>query len=1122
MLAIISCVETDVHGGSAHLSGLVLLNGCLFQNVILLPCHNLSMSNSTLNLTYNEFVVPHKDIHVCLPAESPYADVFLAPSLPNFSGRISHHSDGEAGVSPDINMPPTATLPDVCEKICLNSGRPYLGTTFTPSKSFELASEDDNLSLPKSAMFTPNGNPGGLQGTFVCEESPDHKQLACVESEPLTHFSGAFTPEKCITVVPSLSTLQDMDNDNQTSTPVLNIAKQMLPSLLESPCIESSPTIFPNEQQPSSITPPNRCAMGLPASLRKIKQIESALRNVNSKVMTGTVHKKTVSVSSPQNKRLHTIVLTKCSEPPSGTIRISPSKIRNVNVFVPDPAKRANNAQRRVNPTAAHLGLTIAQSSENTVGNGACKSNVSTTAMKSSVAQCSKASTEKETGLSQVEHSAAQSKGNQTFCVLSLEKSPDKSFQKGQKPTPKNTSNKTGFKLCPALRQLKTRLRCSSETLPSSPQPPKERRTISKSSSSITISRKEKQNKPATPNNSSQRKLAPQTEASKRPAASPSPRVLNKISLMTVSGRAKSRTQSEPSQNQPKGPNVSQPPSASPRPAPQSVGTPQSKQNRIAAGSQRNWGTREQASAARVKPQLSVSRPPATPCPSSMGPPSTPTSQLPRKAWVPSSRLNKGSIHSDQKEGAANTQVSAVAAHKQTPVKTKARVIPTPARWTGPILPTTNTPTRTNKGASASTSGPLKRTAPSRFVGLTPSKPEKNKVKTCSRQQVSASQAKQNIGPPDVVPPNVPRDDGNVQRIQTLGGLLAASNCRFEAVTVVLQQALAERDEAAGQCRELSQQLVSLRGELECSANSSQRLEKEKRDLQDALDCAMRGLREQHQKDLEPMEQRMQAYQADWDKVHFSYQEEADKCKALLEKQIQQLEVSHEAKKLELEHSHVEQLQCVEQQHEQSLEELRKIHTQQLQSLDASLKDSEAALSAQIEMLTRENTDLIEKLTAEEDKRRELVESQKDSHTVYLEQELESLKVVLDIKNKQLHQQKKKMIEIDELLEKNVKLDESLKKVQQENEDLKARTERYAALSRQLSTEQVALQESLQKESNVNKRLSRENEELLWKLQNGEPSSPQKASPSALSPSHLSSQSPHSSGACPAFPLSPR
>ncbi|TRY96361.1 hypothetical protein DNTS_035178 [Danionella cerebrum] len=103
-------------------------------------------------------------------------------------------------------------------------------------------------------------------------------------------------------------------------------------------------------------------------------------------------------------------------------------------------------------------------------------------------------------------------------------------------------------------------------------------------------------------------------------------------------------------------------------------------------------------------------------------------------------------------------------------------------------------------------------------------------------------------------------------------------------------------------------------------------------------------------------------------------------------------------------------------------------------------------------------------------------------------------------------------------MEQNVKLDDYLKKLQQENEDLRTRMDRHAALSRQLSTEQVVLQESLQKESQVNKRLSMENEELLWKLHNGDLSSPRKVSPS---PS-LNFPSPRASAMLSSPPLSPR
>ncbi|KAK1903788.1 Microtubule-associated tumor suppressor 1 like A [Dissostichus eleginoides] len=333
------------------------------------------------------------------------------------------------------------------------------------------------------------------------------------------------------------------------------------------------------------------------------------------------------------------------------------------------------------------------------------------------------------------------------------------------------------------------------------------------------------------------------------------------------------------------------------------------------------------------------------------------------------------------------------------------------------------------------------------------------------------------------------------------------------------------RDEATRQCRDLSQELVTLQGELVCSVHSSERLEKERDELRASLEEALQKLQHQHQQDLSELEQRLQAfYQAEWDRVQLSHQEESERSRTLLQQQMEELKASHESMKQEVESSHAEQLQSVEQQYEASLQELRTVHDQELQSLDASLKETGDTLSGRIEALTAENNALIEKLTAMENRRKQLAEkSQKDSHTLYLEQELESLKVVLDIKNKQLHQQEKKLMEIGKLTEKSVKLDESLQKVQQENEDLKARMERHYTLSRQLSTEQAVLQESLHKESKVNKRLSMENEELMWKLHNGDLSSPRKVSPTSTSPSRsFSLQSPRSSGVFSSPPVSPR
>ncbi|XP_053361317.1 microtubule-associated tumor suppressor 1 homolog A isoform X2 [Clarias gariepinus] len=401
---------------------------------------------------------------------------------------------------------------------------------------------------------------------------------------------------------------------------------------------------------------------------------------------------------------------------------------------------------------------------------------------------------------------------------------------------------------------------------------------------------------------------------------------------------------------------------------------------------------------------------------------------------------------------------------------------------------------------------------------------DKSKAKGSSQshQQASANSH------PDLVPPETkPRGleyykalcEKKNQTIQQLKNSLFASNRRFEAIAVVLQTLYKQHEASVKRHQECSLELLNLREELVSSVQSCERLEKEKEELHVALDGVLQKVQEQHRLDLADLEERLKTfYSNELEKIQQSYQEEAEKYKALTEQQLEEFKAKHEALQKELEKSHEKKVEGLKQHYEESFEELRKSHEQEMQALEKMQKDTETTLSNQIEELTTANTYFNERLKAEEDRRKELAEKCQDSHTLYLEQELESLKVVLDIKNKQIHQQDKKLMQMDKLMEKNVTLDECLKKVQQENEDLKARMDKHAALSRQLSTEQAVLQESLQKETKVNKRLSMENEELLWKLQNGDLSSPRK-SPSSTS---MTLQSPRHSGLFSSPPVSPR
>ncbi|KAL1023827.1 hypothetical protein UPYG_G00046850 [Umbra pygmaea] len=361
--------------------------------------------------------------------------------------------------------------------------------------------------------------------------------------------------------------------------------------------------------------------------------------------------------------------------------------------------------------------------------------------------------------------------------------------------------------------------------------------------------------------------------------------------------------------------------------------------------------------------------------------------------------------------------------------------------------------------------------------------------------------------------------EGKTQCVKQLRRLVELGNRRIEALATVVQHLFNEREDGLKLKKGLSSELTKLRHELVSSSQCCERLQKEKEEVRVSLEEAVRRLQGEHQAELTGLEERLRAfYQAEWDKVHQAYQEEADKCRAHMEQQLEEMRSRQASLRTEQEASHAQQMEALKLTYDASVQELKTTQKQDLENLDNKRKETEATLNEKIKELTLENEVLSEKLGAEEERRRVLAEkNQKDSHVVYLQQELDSLKVVLEIKTTQLHQQDKKLMQMDKLVETNVKLEERLNKVLQENEDYRARMDKHTALSRQLSSEQALLQQTLQKESKVNKRLSMENEELLWKLHNGDLASPRRLSPSSPFHSPRNSASFSSSPA----PLSP-
>ncbi|NXP74483.1 MTUS1 protein, partial [Ramphastos sulfuratus] len=358
--------------------------------------------------------------------------------------------------------------------------------------------------------------------------------------------------------------------------------------------------------------------------------------------------------------------------------------------------------------------------------------------------------------------------------------------------------------------------------------------------------------------------------------------------------------------------------------------------------------------------------------------------------------------------------------------------------------------------------------------------------------------------------------------ILQLKKFLTSSNQKFEALTVVIQHLQSKREEALKQQKELSQELVNLRGELVTTSAACEILERDRNELQVAYEGYLQKLNQKHDNDLAELEERLkQFYTAECEKLQSICIEEAEKYKAQLQEQVDNLNITHENLKVELENSHSEKVEELKKEYESSFSgKCFNAHESERKLLEDSFKEKQELLEKKIDELKCENDSLSEKLRLEEQKQIAKEKANlKNPQIMYLEQELESLKAVLEIKNEKLHQQDIKLMKMEKLLETNTILMDKLKKVQQENEELKARMDKHMELSRQLSTEQAVLQESLEKESKVNKRLSMENEELLWKLHNGDLCSPRKLSPSSPS---VPLQSPRNSGNFSSPTVSPR
>ncbi|XP_068840730.1 microtubule-associated tumor suppressor candidate 2 isoform X1 [Capricornis sumatraensis] len=337
----------------------------------------------------------------------------------------------------------------------------------------------------------------------------------------------------------------------------------------------------------------------------------------------------------------------------------------------------------------------------------------------------------------------------------------------------------------------------------------------------------------------------------------------------------------------------------------------------------------------------------------------------------------------------------------------------------------------------------------------------------------------------------------------------------FQALAVATQLFFGKSESALVKEKELSIELANIRDEVAFHAAKCEKLQREKAELERRCEAEVRNLGWQQEAELRDLERRLQLqFETEVARLQEEHGAQLLRIGCQHQEQVEDITASHEAALLEMENSHTLTLAILQDDHEHKVQELISTHELEKKELEENFEKLRLSLQDQVDTLTFQSQSLRDRARRFEEALRKNTEEQLEIALApyqHLEEDMKSLKQVLEMKNQQIHQQEKKILELEKLAEKNIILEEKIQVLQQQNEDLKARIDQNTVVTRQLSEENANLQEYVEKETQEKKRLSRTNEELLWKLQTGDPTSPIKLSPT--SPVYRSSSSGPSSPA---------
>ncbi|OCT96061.1 hypothetical protein XELAEV_18013743mg [Xenopus laevis] len=312
--------------------------------------------------------------------------------------------------------------------------------------------------------------------------------------------------------------------------------------------------------------------------------------------------------------------------------------------------------------------------------------------------------------------------------------------------------------------------------------------------------------------------------------------------------------------------------------------------------------------------------------------------------------------------------------------------------------------------------------------------------------------------------------------------------------------------------KQLLVELSTIRDEVVFNITRCEKLQKEKEELEMRFDNEVRKLEHEQEEEIQGLKERLELqYNEEAKRLQKEQNVQLERVRSQHLEQIEDMAATHEGSLSQIKQNYTAAIQAIRDEHENRIHEVKQNHELEKKTLEDNFEKLQLSLQDQVDTLTFQNNTLRDRAKRFEEA---LMRNTNEQFEIalapyrHLDEDLNSVKQVLEIKNQLIHQQERRIMELEKLAEINVLLEEKVQVLQQQNEDMKARIAQNVVVTRQLSVENANLHESVEKESKEKKRLSCTNEELVWKLQSTQSMSPIKLPSSPINRSVSGSLSP--------------